>query len=124
LHAKANLYGLGKGVYPKKVIQRLYPAHPQTKSYVTAVWDDEVTKQDKIRDKNRIGWLKGQSQKTQDAILGKKKGQWLREGKLTERTINSKVSILIKRFNNTFATKQSFFHYESALVQGFSQIAV
>ena len=97
LHAKANLYGLGRGVYPKKVIQRIYPAHPQTTSSITAVWDDEVTEEDKKRDKNRISWLKKQSKKTQDAILGKQKGIWLRQGKLTERTINSKVSVLKKR---------------------------
>jgi len=98
LHAKANLYGLGSGVYPKKVIARIYPAHPQTTSFITAVWDDEVSHKDKQRDKNRLHWLKQQSNKTQDAILGKQKGEWLRQGLLTERTINSRVSALKKRF--------------------------
>lgn len=97
LHAGANLYGLGRGVYPKDVIARLYPAHPQTTSFITAVWEDEVTVADRGPDKGRINWLMDQSEKVQEGILGKQKAEWLRDGLLTERTINSKVSTLRAR---------------------------
>jgi hypothetical protein len=45
MHATANLFGLGKGVYPPG--QNPWPAHPNTLSYVVAVFDDEVTEEDK-----------------------------------------------------------------------------
>lgn len=96
LHAKANLYGMGRGVYPVKVIRRIFPAHPNTTSYITAVFADEVTEGDKPEHQNRIDWLNQQSKATQDAVLGKQKGEWLRQGKLTERTIGSKVRDLRK----------------------------
>lgn len=98
LHAKANLYGLGRGVYPKSVISRIYPAHPQTTSFVTAVWEDEVTEQDKVKDVNRVEWLKKQSIAMQEGVLGKQKAKWLRQGLLTDRNINTKVSVLKKKF--------------------------
>lgn len=40
-HASADLYGLGAGVYPTRE-SCPWPAHPNTFSYVVAVFDDEV----------------------------------------------------------------------------------
>lgn len=40
-HAAADLYGLGTGVYPDRA-SCPWPAHPNTFSYVTAVFEDEV----------------------------------------------------------------------------------
>lgn len=40
-HASADLYGLGPGVYPERA-SCPWPAHPNTFSYVTAVFDDEL----------------------------------------------------------------------------------
>ena len=99
MHAGANLYGMGRGVYPKSVIRRIFPAHPNTTSFIRAVFVDEVTDADKVKDSSRVEWLKKQSATLQDQVLGKQKGQWLREGKLTERLLGSKVSSLKKRFN-------------------------
>ncbi|WP_374349601.1 hypothetical protein [Chitinimonas sp.] len=45
VHAAANLYGLGKGVYPHG--KNPWPAHPNTLSYVVAVFDHEVSDDDK-----------------------------------------------------------------------------
>lgn len=39
-HATANLYGLGPGVYPDRA-SCPWPAHPNTLSYVEAVFDDD-----------------------------------------------------------------------------------
>lgn len=41
-HARANLHGLGPGVYPDRA-SNPWPAHPNTLSYVTIVFTDEVT---------------------------------------------------------------------------------
>lgn len=98
MHARANLYGLGRGVYPVKVIRRIFPAHPNTTSYITAVFADEVTAEDEQADQSRLAWLLAQSASTQDAVLGKQKGEWLREGRLTESLLGSSVSALKQRF--------------------------
>lgn len=45
VHAAANLHGLGKGVYPHG--KNPWPAHPNTLSYVVAVFEHEVSDQDK-----------------------------------------------------------------------------
>ena len=98
LHAGVNLHGLGEGVYPKNVINRIFPAHPNTTSFVTAVFADEVTDADKQKDSQRVEWLRKQSAAMQDDVLGKQKGIWFRQGKITERLIGSTVKALKKRF--------------------------
>jgi hypothetical protein len=45
LHAAANLHGLGAGVYPPG--QNPWPAHPNTLSYVVAVFAEDVSDADK-----------------------------------------------------------------------------
>ncbi|WP_020396114.1 hypothetical protein [Thiolinea disciformis] len=99
VHAGANLYGLGRGVYPAAVIRRLYPAHPNTTSYIQAVFEDELSPDDKQTDQNRVAWLLQQSAADQDAILGKQKGAWLREGKLTDAMLNTPMRVLEKRLD-------------------------
>jgi hypothetical protein len=43
VHAAADLYGLGPGVYPTRETCP-WPAHPNTMSYVVGVFKDEVRK--------------------------------------------------------------------------------
>lgn len=38
-HVMADLYGLGGGVYPTDKIMGIYPAHPNTRSYIVPVYD-------------------------------------------------------------------------------------
>ncbi|KDM93378.1 hypothetical protein [Photobacterium galatheae] len=45
-------------------------AHPNTLSYEQVVFVDEVTKEDRISQTDRISWLKGQSREGQKAVLG------------------------------------------------------
>jgi hypothetical protein len=68
MHARVNLYGLGKGVYPKG--KSPWPAHPNTLSYEQVVFIDEITEEDRTNTSNRVDWLKGQSRDTQKAVLG------------------------------------------------------
>lgn len=83
MHAKANLYGLGKGVYPKG--KSPWPAHPNTLSYEQVVFVDEVTEEDRASQSDRISWLKGQGREAQKAVLGHdKKVAALDKGYLTE----------------------------------------
>ncbi|HFQ4924365.1 hypothetical protein DC365_00485 [Vibrio vulnificus] len=83
MHATVNLYGLGKGVYPKG--KSPYPAHPSTRCFHLVVFWDEVTEEDKAGATTRIDWLKSQSQATQKAVLGhNKKVSALQQGHLTQ----------------------------------------
>lgn len=83
MHANANLYGLGNGVYPKG--KSPWPAHPNTLSYEQVVFVDEVTEEDRKQQTDRISWLKGQSREGQKAVLGhEKKVAALQKGHLTQ----------------------------------------
>ncbi|MGU3226176.1 hypothetical protein ACVYFZ_02165 [Vibrio cholerae] len=88
MHATANLYGLGRGVYPRG--KSPWPAHPNTLSYEQVVFVDEVTEEDKAGATTRIDWLKSQSQATQKAVLGHdKKVSALQQGFLTQGMIST-----------------------------------
>lgn len=82
LHARANLFGLGKGVYPKG--KHPYPAHPETLSYLTVVFTDEISDADRAGQQSMAAWLKTQPADQQDAILGMNKGRLFREGRLED----------------------------------------
>lgn len=80
VHARANLYGLGPGVYP--VGQAPWPAHPNTMSYLTAVFRDEVSDADRAGRQDALGYLRALPADRQDQILGQAKGGALRAGVL------------------------------------------
>ncbi|UTV30847.1 hypothetical protein [Photobacterium atrarenae] len=82
MHASANLYGLGRGVYPEGKVP---VKHIRTTSYYKKVFEDEVTEDDRTGQTDRISWLKGQSREAQKAVLGHdKKVAALEKGYLTE----------------------------------------
>jgi len=96
MHASANVYGLGSGVYPKG--KSPLPAHPNTLSYEVVVFSDEVTKEDRAGKESRIDWLKKQPASTQESILGKNKAALMQRGHLKDNHINTPLRVLKKRF--------------------------
>lgn len=80
VYARANLYGLGPGVYP--VGQAPWPAHPNTMSYLTAVFRDEVSDADRGGRQDAVGYLRSLPAAQQDQILGQAKAGALRAGVL------------------------------------------
>lgn len=93
MHATVNLYNLGRGVYPRKVISRVYPAHPNTKSYTKPIFREDHDQSTK--DNNRIDWLLLQSEQLQVDILGKKKAELLRDGLLNEQDIDKPLHQIV-----------------------------
>ena len=88
MHARVNLYGPGKGVYPKG--KSPWPAHPNTLSYEQVVFVDEVTDEDRKGDASCISWLHKQNYDAQKAVLGhSKKVSALRKGHLKESMIST-----------------------------------
>lgn len=96
MHASVNRYGLGKGVYPKG--KNPWPAHPNTLSYVEAVFEDEVTDEDRATKQDRIEWLSNQPGNMRIGVLGVYKNNLLQNDLLKETMIRSKVKTLKKRF--------------------------
>lgn len=86
-YASANLYGLGPGVYP--VGQAPWPAHPNTQSYLTAVFRDEVSATDQASKQDPLAWFRGLPEERQAAILGTPKAAALRAGVLNENDITT-----------------------------------
>lgn len=81
LYAKANLHGLGPGVYPPG--QHPYPAHPNTISYLTTVFRDEVSDADRDGKQSAFEWLGTRAETEQDQVLGgARKGAAFRAGLL------------------------------------------
>lgn len=97
MHARVNRYGLGPGVYPPG--RNPWPAHPNTLSFVVAVFRDEITPQDRKEKTTRIEWLKAQSRKRQWQILySRKKVAALHRGLLRENQIATPWETLKKRY--------------------------
>lgn len=68
-HTKANLYGMGPGVYPKNK-RPPYPFHPHCMCVRSQVFVGEVETGD-FNAKEGEKWLKSQSEKDQQLMLGK-----------------------------------------------------
>ena len=85
LHAGANLHGMGKGVYPQG--RHPYPAHPETLSYLTVVFVDEISDEDRAGQQTMGDWLRTQPLDMQEAVLGKNKAAALAIGELLDTEI-------------------------------------
>ena len=97
MHARANVYGLGPGVYPRD--KSPLPAHPNTLSYETVVFDDDITQEDKDGKETRIDWLIQQPDDVQVSVLrSEKKRQALVSGHLTESQIRTPWRVLEPRY--------------------------
>lgn len=97
MHAHANVYGLGPGVYPKG--KNPWPAHPNTLSYVEVVFDDEVAEADKSGKESRLEWLEKQPFDVQASVLGaEKKAQAFRAGILRENEIATPWRVLKQKY--------------------------
>jgi len=95
LHAGVNLHGMGPGVYP--LGQHPYPAHPQTLSYLEAVFADEITDDDRAGKQTRSEWLRAQPGAKQDQIIGQAKGAAFRAGHVPEFGLRTPWRVLRER---------------------------
>lgn len=98
MHASANLFGLGRGVYPKN--KNPWPAHPNTLSYTEAVFSDEITEADRGGKESAIEWLSNQPGNVRVGVLGVYKNNLLSNNQLATWMITSRVKQLKKRFGD------------------------
>lgn len=96
LHARANLYGLGPGVYPPG--KNPYPAHPETLSYVEAVFKEDVSSSDRRQQQSVKDWLMQQNRQTKiDVLGGRNKAIAFERGLIGVQSINTPWSVIEKR---------------------------
>lgn len=96
MHAHANVYGLGAGVYPEG--KNPCPAHPNTLSYTEIVFKDEVSAADKSGKQSRLDWLGNQPASVQESVLNSKmKRIAFEKGLLPENAIATPWTVLKAR---------------------------
>lgn len=100
LHASANLYGLGKGVYPDRK-SCPWPAHPNTLSFVEVVFKDEVTDADRAGKETPMQALERLTPAQQIGVLGVNKHAAFKDGKLTQGMIKSRWSAVQTRIGQS-----------------------
>ncbi len=84
-----NLYGLGEGVYPKDKIDGVWPAHPNTLSFVVAVFKDEVTDADRAGKETPMEALARLSSEQRQGVLGVNKANAYDDGKIRQGMIRA-----------------------------------
>lgn len=88
MYANANLWSLGKGIFPKDKCP-LLPIHPHCLCHLAPVFSAEVdidNAQDQ-RDAAACDWLKAQNENTREKLLGVKGNKAWEEGRKTWRTV-------------------------------------
>lgn len=88
MHARANLYGLGPGVYPHG--KNPWPAHPNTLSFTIVVFKDEVTATDNAGKQTVEQFLESVPREQRQGILGKNKNEAFEAGDLSRGMIKSR----------------------------------
>jgi len=82
MYAKANIFGLGKGVFPKDKVPKL-PVHPHCMCRLEEVYDGEINqeKEKANTDKAINDWLDSQDDDVQERLLGVKGAkEWSKDG--------------------------------------------
>lgn len=88
MHARANLYGLGDGVYPHG--RSPLPAHPNTLSFEVVKYRDEVTAADRAGRQSVDEFLGTVPGKDRKGILGVNKNEAFEAGKLPATQVRSR----------------------------------
>lgn len=87
MHARANLFGLGAGVYPNG--RSPLPAHPNTLSFEVVVYHDEVTDADRAGRETVTEFLDTVPTEDRKGILGANKNEAFEAGKLPASQVKS-----------------------------------
>ncbi|MFJ3316799.1 hypothetical protein ACIPLR_15690 [Herbaspirillum huttiense] len=95
MHARANLFGLGPGVYPHG--RSPLPAHPNTLSFEVVVYRDEVTDEDRKGKQTVVDFLKTVASKDRQGILGVNKNEAFEAGDLPASQVRSTWRAVKKR---------------------------
>jgi hypothetical protein len=96
LLAAANLYGLGKGVYPTRELTP-WPAHPNTLSFLEIVFKHEISAEDGAGKETELQALQRLGADVREGVLGQTKAQYFDRGLLTKGMIRSTLGAVDER---------------------------
>lgn len=96
LLSEQNLHGLGRGVYPTRQ-STPWPAHPNTLSFVAAVFADEVTEADRAGQETTNQALARMAPELRAGVLGPTKADYFDRGLLTRGMTRSTVGAVKAR---------------------------
>ena len=96
LLAEQNLYGLGSGVYPSRE-KCPWPAHPNTLSFVTMVFADEITAEDRAGKEKPMEALARLPAEVRRGVLGKGKAEVFDAGRLRQGMIRAPLRAVRRR---------------------------
>lgn len=110
MYANANLWNLGKGIFPKDKCPIL-PIHPHCLCHLAPVFISEVdidNAQDQ-RDAATCDWLKRQNENTRENLLGVKGNKAWEEGRKTWRTVlrNYSPKVMKSRIDKVYGAFSS-----------------
>lgn len=97
MHARANLYGLGAGVYPAG--KSPLPAHPNTLSFEVVVYRDEISAADREGKQTVMEFLNTVPSKDRAGILGANKNEAFEAGQLPATQVRSTWRAVQKRIS-------------------------
>jgi hypothetical protein len=96
LLARQNLHGLGPGVYPDRK-STPWPAHPNTLSFIVAVFADEVSPEDRAGKETPTAALARLAPELRAGVLGPTKADYFDQGLLTRGMLRSRVGDVRQR---------------------------
>jgi hypothetical protein len=103
MHARANLHGLGPGVYPHG--RSPLPAHPRTLSFEVIVYRDEVTAADRAGKQTVTEFLDTVPSHDRKGILGVNKNEAFEAGKLPATQVRSRWRDVQKRIGRNIESQ-------------------
>jgi len=96
LLASQNLHGLGPGVYPDRK-RTPWPAHPNTLSFVVAVFEEELTDEHRAGQETTNQALERLAPELRAGVLGPTKAGYFDQGLLTRGMVRSRVQDVRQR---------------------------
>ncbi|WP_271008665.1 hypothetical protein [Paucibacter sp. B51] len=96
LYAKQNLHGLGPGVYPDRK-SCPWPAHPNTLSFVVAVFGPEVAEADRAGRETTMQALERLGPEIRAGVLGPTKAGYFDQGLMSRGMVRSRVGDVRRR---------------------------
>jgi hypothetical protein len=100
LLAAQNRYGLGPGVYPDRK-RTPWPAHPNTLSFIVAVFEEQVTQADRDGQETELQALQRLAPEVRAGVLGQTKATYFDKGLLTRGMIRSPLKRVDQRLRRT-----------------------
>ena len=113
MYANVDLWGLGKGIYPKDQCPTL-PAHPHCLCYLSPIYEGEVdlNEQQDLREEGGNHWLQKQSKDVQRYLLGVQGAKAWEAGRSWQDVLRNYSSTVMKSRVKYLPIDRSMLYYK------------